>query len=368
MTCWDSGHIVRIARPLLTRMPILWPVYAWHSHGIETVQTLLESYDWFQKMKEGKPHARLSVRAALDLVPNLNPKGLVGALIFDEWWVDPLKLVDGNLESAQRYGANVMTGMDVDGFIQDGRAVRGVVAAGRRYKSRLVINAAGPWIGALADKLGVRIDLRLRRGTHLIYREKLLPVGLILETPGKGRYIFAIPFSEGTLVGPTDVDGGEHPSAIVSSGDELASLAQSAGFYIGNLPPCHESSIVGARPILGRGGNEKLLSREYEVFDHESRDGVKGFLTIGGGKMSDFRAMAQAATDAACARLGRSEPCVTHRETLSGEAVDSIPDFPRPSEFSRDFFRKHPRIRQGYSLAHLAAAFARHLALKYYRS
>lgn len=26
-TCWDSGHILRIARPLLTRLPILWPIY-----------------------------------------------------------------------------------------------------------------------------------------------------------------------------------------------------------------------------------------------------------------------------------------------------------------------------------------------------
>jgi glycerol-3-phosphate dehydrogenase len=59
-TCWDSGHIVRIARPLLTRIPILWPVYDYHRHGIETVETLLESYDGFQQMKEGRPHLRLT--------------------------------------------------------------------------------------------------------------------------------------------------------------------------------------------------------------------------------------------------------------------------------------------------------------------
>ncbi|MBK8575619.1 MAG: FAD-dependent oxidoreductase [Elusimicrobia bacterium] len=47
-TCWDSGHIVRIARPLLTRLPILWPVYRDHRRGLETVETLLESYDGFQ--------------------------------------------------------------------------------------------------------------------------------------------------------------------------------------------------------------------------------------------------------------------------------------------------------------------------------
>src|SRR5271170_2744477 len=47
-TAWDSGNIVRIARPLLRRLPILWPVYRGHRHGAETVETLLECYDGFQ--------------------------------------------------------------------------------------------------------------------------------------------------------------------------------------------------------------------------------------------------------------------------------------------------------------------------------
>jgi hypothetical protein len=75
-TCWDSGHIVRIARPLLRRLPILWPVYQGHSHGLETVETLLESYDGFQRMKLGLAHLRLSARQALALVPGLKPAGL----------------------------------------------------------------------------------------------------------------------------------------------------------------------------------------------------------------------------------------------------------------------------------------------------
>src|SRR2546430_6953460 len=51
-TCWDSGHIVRIAGPLLTRLPILWPGYRGHAHGLETVGTLLGGYDGFTPMEE----------------------------------------------------------------------------------------------------------------------------------------------------------------------------------------------------------------------------------------------------------------------------------------------------------------------------
>src|ERR1041385_7505780 len=63
-TCWDSGHIIRIARPLLTRLPIVWPVYAGDTHGLETVETLLEVYDYFSGMKGGKRHLRLEPEEA----------------------------------------------------------------------------------------------------------------------------------------------------------------------------------------------------------------------------------------------------------------------------------------------------------------
>src|SRR5437667_7367406 len=92
-TCWDSGHIVRIARPLLQRLPILWPVYKGQSHGLETVETLLESYDGFQRMKLGLPHLRLTPEEARGLIPGLKSEGLLGAVSFDEWWVDPAALV-----------------------------------------------------------------------------------------------------------------------------------------------------------------------------------------------------------------------------------------------------------------------------------
>ncbi|MEK7745615.1 MAG: FAD-dependent oxidoreductase, partial [Elusimicrobiota bacterium] len=78
-TCWDSGNIRRIAAPLLTRMPIVWPVYRGHSHGLETVETLLESYDSFQRMKQGLPHLRLSAPATLRLFPGLSREGLLGS-------------------------------------------------------------------------------------------------------------------------------------------------------------------------------------------------------------------------------------------------------------------------------------------------
>lgn len=361
-TCWDSGHIVRIAAPLLTRLPILWPVYADHTHGLETVETLLEVYDYFSGMKGGRPHLRLSARETLKLVPGLKPEGLLGALSFDEWWVDPVALVEANLESARRHGAEIVTGRPVEALLREGNAVRGVRADGRDILARTVINAGGPWVDKIAGLAGLSIPLRLQKGAHLRYDRKLVPVGLLLEAAGNGRYVFLIPSPQGTLLGPTDLPAPADPDQVSASPEEVRYLLDSARRYFKDFPERFDQLTIGARPILGQAGSEKLLSREFEVFDHRLRDGLDGFLTIGGGKMSDFRVMAEAVTSLACARLGKPAPCRTFLETLDGRPAAELRSFPRPWKPVKRFLRGHPRLRELHALGYLGLAFSRHLA------
>lgn len=360
-TCWDSGHIIRIAGELLTRLPILWPVYDGHTHGLETVETLLEVYDEFSAMKGGRPHLRLSAEETLRLVPGLAPEGLRGALAFDEWWVDPLELVGRNLESAKRYGAEVRTGAAVDGLLRSIGRVDGVTVGGRELRSKLVINAAGPWVDKVAQLAGTSVPLRLQKGTHLRYKERLVPVGLLLEAEGGGRYVFVVPSPQGTLVGPTDLPAPPDPDLVRTEPEEVRYLLASVRRYLPAFPERYDSSIVGARPILAQAGSEKLLSREYELFDHEERDGLRGFLTIGGGKMSDFRVMAETAADAACRKLGLDRPCRTHLERLDGSSAPPPEPHPQPSRELKRFLRRNPRLRELHALAHLGWAFAKHL-------
>lgn len=359
-TCWDSGHIIRIAGDLLTRLPIVWPVYAGHTHGLETVETLLEVYDEFSAMKGGRPHLRLSAAETLRLVPGLKADGLKGALCFDEWWVDPLELVNRNLDSARRHGAEVRTESPVEGLLRSIGRVDGVVAGGHELRARMVINAAGPWVDKVAKLAGTSVPLRLQKGTHLQYKQRHVPVGLLLEAEGGGRYVFVVPSPQGTLVGPTDLPAPDDPDAVRTDESELRYLLGSVKRYLPAFPERYDSTIVGARPILAQAGSEKLLSREYEVFDHETRDDLKGFLTVGGGKMSDFRVMGEAATTIACRKLGLDRPCRTHLEKLDGSAASPAPPHPQPSKDLKRFLRGNPRLRELHALAHLGVAFAKH--------
>ncbi|UPT73153.1 MAG: FAD-dependent oxidoreductase [Elusimicrobiota bacterium] len=337
-SCWDAGHIVRTAGDLLTRLPILWPVYKGHTRGLETVETLFAQYDLFQPMKYGKPHLRLTAEAALKVVPGLSPEGLLGALVFDEWWVDAEALARRTLESARAAGVEVLLDSPVTAVLKDGARVAGVTAGGRELRGRITVNAAGPWIDKVTSLAGARMPLRLMKGTHLIYKDKALtPVGLLLEAEDRSRYVFVVPSPLGTWVGPTDLPGPSDPDQTRTTDDEVGYLSRSVKRYFRSWPINHDATIVGSRPILGQPGAEKLLSRDFEVFDHETRDGLPGFLTIGGGKMSDYRVMAEAAVDLACRKLGVSAECRTHLSTLDGRPVTDIPDFPTPTRRSSAF-------------------------------
>ncbi len=362
-SCWDSGHIVRTAGDLLARLPIVWPVYEGHSRGLETVETLFEQYDLFQPMKYGKPHMRLSAEAALKVVPGLAPEGLKGALVFDEWWVDAEALARRTLESAKAAGAEVLLDSPVTAVLKDGARVSGVVAGGRTLRGKVVLNAAGPWIDKVSSLAGARMPLRLMKGTHLIYKDKALTsVGLLLEAEDRSRYVFVVPSPLGTWVGPTDLPGPDDPDQTRTTEDEIGYLSRSVRRYFRSWPVKHDATIVGSRPILGQPGSEKQLSRDFEVFDHETRDGLPGLLTIGGGKMSDYRVMAETAVDLACRKLGVKAECRTHLNTLDGKPVTGIPDWPHPDPGLKRFLRTKPLLRELHALSYLGAGMAVHLA------
>lgn len=373
-TCWDSGHIARIARPLLTRLPILWPVYGDHRRGLETVQTLLESYDRFQPLKEGRPHLRLSPAETLRLVPGLKPVDLRGGLLFDEYWVEAADLVAANVADARRAGADAFEDAGVEAITLENGRVTGVrVVGGKTFQAPILVNAAGPWSARVAALAGAAVDLRLQKGTHLVYRGAVpalagpRPVGLLLEAVDRERYVFVLPGPNRTLVGPTDLAGGDDPDALAPTPEETAYLLASCRRYFPIFPDRWDALTVAARPIVGQRGSEKRLSRGFKVIDHAD-GGADGFYSVVGGKMSDFRLMAEATAAAVHGRLGRGEfRSVSAGRDLAGRPLGEWERGAGPSARLKRILDRHPLAREAHALAHLAGAFVRHAALRRFR-
>ncbi|MGI5921678.1 MAG: hypothetical protein ACOX6I_08085 [Syntrophomonadaceae bacterium] len=87
-------------------------------------------------------------------------------------------------------------------------------------------------------------------------------------------------------------------------------------------------TFAGIRPLYNPGGNTgvkgRTVSRNFVLLDHEERDGLAGFISIAGGKLSTYRLMAQVTTDLACRKLSVNCDCTTDKIPVQPRAADHV--------------------------------------------
>ncbi len=178
--------------------------------------------------------------------------------------VDPNGVVMGYINAAHRLGVTVRAGIEVDGINIKGGKITGVSTSQGSVDAPIVVNAAGPWAGAVSDLAGLSIPL-----TPL--RRQWLTTTSLPELPPD--FPFVIDFTqslyfhregEGVLTGmsnPSETPGFDqsidldweltHAAAAIERLPmlEQAGLgARQAGLYE-NTPDAHP--IYGVTPIEG---------------------------------------------------------------------------------------------------------------------
>jgi len=82
--------------------------------------------------------------------------------------VQPAGAATTLLAGALRAGATLRTGCEVLAAVTEGGRITGVRTSAGTFHADVVINAAGPWSGDLASRLGAPVDVRPRRGEVLV--------------------------------------------------------------------------------------------------------------------------------------------------------------------------------------------------------
>jgi glycerol-3-phosphate dehydrogenase len=330
----DAGRIRRIAPHLTWRIPFLWPLYPGSRFMREATQAFLSAYDVHAAHKGGLQHARLDADQARLVEPGL-AEDVEGALTLDEWGCDVYRLAAINALDAKERGADVHSHTEVTGMLRSGGDVAGVqvrdrITGQRRdVHARVVINAAGPWVPAVAELAGTPVPMRPGKGIHVTFERRIGNYGLILEGVD-GRTMFLVPHGAETIVGTTDDDYYGDPANVdlTINRDEIEYVIESAARA---LPQARHwrplRAWAGVRnTIFEWGVGSDGLSRRHEVVDHAARDGVAGLLSIVGGKLAAYRIQAEETVDAALQQLGRPPvPCTTGDVPLPG--AEDEPDF-----------------------------------------
>ena len=273
---------------------------------------------------------RVSAAEASRLVPGVRP-GRGGVVFWDGQLSDDARLVVALARTAAAHGARVLTGATVPAV--DGAEVHVEMDDGEALSLRagVVVNAAGVW----AQRLAPAVRLVPSRGSHLVVRAERLgspTAALTVPLPGsRSRYVFALPQPGGLIyLGLTDepVSGPVPDDDPVPSDAEVQQLLETVNQVL--EVPLDRSDLVGAyaglRPLVlpesagtGPGDATADLSRKHLL----SWDGP--VLTVVGGKLTTYRAMAEEAVDAVVARLGRGQArTTTTRLPLVGAAPRTV--------------------------------------------
>ncbi|MGZ4539684.1 MAG: glycerol-3-phosphate dehydrogenase/oxidase [Blastococcus sp.] len=259
-----------------------------------------------------RPTRRVSAAETSRLVPGVRP-GRGGVVFWDGQLSDDARLVVALARTAAAYGARVLTGATVAAV--DGAEVHVAMDDGEALSLRagVVVNAAGVW----AQRLAPSVRLVPSRGSHLVVPAERLgspSAALTVPLPGsRSRYVFALPQQGGLIyLGLTDepVSGPVPDEDPVPSDAEVQQLLDTVNQVL--EVPLDRSDLVGAyaglRPLVlpesagtGPGDATADLSRKHLL----SWDGP--VLTVVGGKLTTYRAMAEEAVDAVVARLGRGQ-------------------------------------------------------------
>ena len=226
----------------------------------------------------------------------LNQKFSFGFQYYDVQ-VDDKKLVEMNIDDAKKLGATIIEDRKViNAFrIDDGWKI--ILDNNEIIKSKILINAAGPWINEVVNnviKINANKSIRLVRGSHIIinklYEEE---VAFTLQNEDN-RIIFVIPYKKKySLIGTTEVDvkTADNPSISV---EEKIYLIKTINDHFVKQISIEDivETYSGIRPLIEDYNETSKVTRDY-VFDLNLQSKKSPLLNIYGGKLTTYRKLSE---------------------------------------------------------------------------
>lgn len=367
----ERQRLLRMAPHLVETTPFLFPVYRGDPDSLLALQVGLTLYDVFASLRAAVPHQILSPRAILAREPDLRASELVGGALYTDSRTDDARLTLAVLESASQHGAAVANYLEVEEFLRtgDGRLsgarVRDTLS-GQSFevRARRILAAAGPWADAVRrlDDPSAPPILRLTKGVHVTVARDRLPLhdAVVMRSADRARrMMFAIPRDSYAYLGTTDTDFDGDPASARTEPQDVNYILDAAnrwfpGAKLGDADIV--STWVGLRPLVRprRQCGPSAVSREYQLFRSKS-----GLITVGGGKLTAFRAMAEHIVDHVFPGSGGPSERAASVAPLPG-ADGPLPDadewhlFASRTETAPDLLQEWCRM-YGSNLSHVVA-------------
>jgi glycerol-3-phosphate dehydrogenase len=319
----------KIAPHLVRAQRFVFPIYDDDSTPVWQLRVGLTLYDLLAGFQNVARHKHLTVAALREREPALASEGLQGGALYYDCWTDDARLTLETALAARGCGAAVLNHAEVASFEKDstGRVVAAEVhdrLGSRRavVRARAFINVAGPWLDDVRrlDDGGAPPRLRLTKGVHAVFdRDRIGNNDAVVIRGIDGRVMFAIPWQSQSIIGTTDTFYSGDPDEVRADADDVEYLLAAANRAFPRADVTARDIIAtwaGLRPLVAPEDERTAsdVSREDQVFESPA-----GLLSLGGGKLTTHRHVAEVLVDRAAQKIGRGVgPCRTAGVPLPG--------------------------------------------------
>ena len=292
-------QLLRSGAGLVEPMRFLLTHYAGGRPSLQTMGAVLGLYDL---MGRQWTHRLTSLEQLRRLVPGLREEGLTASYSYFDAQTDDARLTLRVLSEAVGAGAVALNYVRAGTVLRDRTGVLGLELHDRELDRRasayakVVVNATGAW----ADRLRAAGDgsprIRPLRGSHLVFSAERLPLREALNYyhPADRRAVTFAPWEGVTLVGTTDLDHTEPLDREPRiSPAEVAYLLAALDHAFPTLVLTADdilATYAGVRPVIDTGKADPSRESREHLLLYEDR-----LLTVTGGKLTTYHAMAQAA-------------------------------------------------------------------------
>ncbi|MDB3932210.1 glycerol-3-phosphate dehydrogenase [Candidatus Pelagibacter sp.] len=229
-------------------------------------------------------------------LPNILKKKYKTGFQYFDVQIDDKKLTKLNIKSAKKYKAKVLEYNKVKKAEIDGDEWVIHLQKGEKIKSKILINASGPWINETLKKnikIKSKNKIRLVKGSHIITKKLYKKdVAFTFQNTDK-RIIFVIPYKKKfSLIGTTEVEV-KSPENKEISKKEIQYLIRSVNNYLEKQISTKDivDSYSGIRPLIEDFNQASKVTRDY-IFDLNIIKKLP-LLSIYGGKLTTYRKLAE---------------------------------------------------------------------------
>ena len=211
--------------------------------------------------------------------------------------VDDKKLVEMNIGDSKKMGATILEDTKVIDAKRNENFWEITLDNNDIVKSKILINAAGPWINETVNnvlKINTNKSIRLVRGSHIITKKLYEEDVAFTLQNDDNRIVFVIPYKEEfSLIGTTEVDVNTPDNPSISDDEKIYLINSINSHFVKQISQVDiVDTYSGIRPLIEDFKEASKVSRDY-VFDLNIQKAGSPLLNIYGGKLTTYRKLSE---------------------------------------------------------------------------